>query len=171
MFLFVDDSPLVLQGPQPTIPPAWLASYWGVIACAAAIVTTLILLEVYRRRRQYGPLTNAGLSFERALTQVTSMKGPAAAAAVSDALRSYLANTDAQLSAGLSTEELAKRLQGLPVYLPANAPLLVALQMADMAKFAGAEASPNLLISEAQEAVRRIEIARRTFASPAPPRP
>ncbi len=170
MFFAVDDTPLVLQGPHPTIPPTWIASYWGVIACAAAIITALILLEIYRRRPR-GPLTDAGLTFERALAQAATTQGPAAAAAVSDALRTYLASSDAQLSTGLSTEELATRLRGLPVYLPAQAPLLVALQMADMAKFAGAEASPDLLISEAQEAVRRIEFARRTFAALSPQQP
>lgn len=165
MFFALDDTPLVLQGPQATIPPSWLASYWGVLACGCALVLMLVLLESYRRRRQRGPQTNAAYAFERALAQAAERKGPTAAAAISEALRTYLAATDEQLSAGLSTQELAGRIKGLLVYLPAQAPLLVALQMADMAKFAGAETAPDLLISEAQEAVRRIELARRTFAA------
>ena len=49
--------------------------------------------------------------------------------------------------------------------------LLTALQTADLAKFAGASASPDILIAQVREAVQRIEAARRAFAPPAQPRP
>ena len=88
---------------------------------------------------------------------------------VSRALRDFLAATDARLAAGLSTQELATRLTADPVYLPARALLLTALETADLAKFAGASASPDILIAQTREAVARVEAARRAFA--APPRP
>ena len=97
--------------------------------------------------------------------------GPAAAALVSHGLRDFLAATDGQLAASLSTQELAARLETLPLYLPAQSLLLTALQTADLAKFAGATAAPDILITQVREAVQRVEASRRAFAAPAPIRP
>lgn len=165
-----DEAPLVLEGPRATIPPSWGESYWGVIAFGIALIVALALLEIARRRRQRPALTSAQQLLEQTLQQAARTSGPAAAALVSHGLRDFLASTDAQLSASLSTEELAARLEGLPLYLPARSLLLTALQTADLAKFAGATASPDILIAQAREAVQRVETARRAFAA-APPRP
>jgi len=45
------------------------------------------------------------------------------------------------------------------------------LRTADLAKFAGATASPDILIAQAREAVQRVETARRAFAATTQPRP
>jgi hypothetical protein len=90
---------------------------------------------------------------------------------VSHGLRDFLAATDGQLAASLSTQELAAQLETLPVYLPAQSLLLTALQTADLAKFAGATAAPDILIAQVREAVQRVEASRRAFAAPAPNRP
>jgi hypothetical protein len=171
IFLAADDAPLVLQGPRATIPPGWWESYWGVLACGLALVVALVLLELARRRRQRPALTSAQQVLEQALQQAARTSGPAAAALVSHGLRDFLASTDAQLAASLSTEELAARLKVLPLYLPAQGLLLTALQTADLAKFAGATASPDILIAQVREAVQRVEAARRAFAIQAQPRP
>jgi len=171
IFLAAADAPLVLQGPRATIPPGWWESYWGVVAFGVALVVALALLEFARRRRQRPALTSAQQLLEQTLQQAARTSGPAAAALVSRGLRDFLASTDAQLATGLSTEELAARLAGLPLYLPARSLLLTALQTADLAKFAGATASPDILITQAREAVQRVETARRAFAAATPPRP
>ncbi len=167
MLFAADETILVLQGPRATIPPSWLESYWGALAGGVALVAALALLELHRRRRARPARTNAQQAFEAALEQADRAAGPAAAALVSQALRGFLAATDDGLPAGLSTEELAGRLAGRPVYLPARSLLLTALQTADLAKFAGADAAPDLLITQAREAVTRIEAARRAFAGQA----
>ena len=166
-----DAAALVLQGPRAPIPPGWWESYWGVVAFGVALVIALGLLEVARRRRQRPALTSAQQLLEQTLQQAARTSGPAAAALVSQGLRDFLASTDAQLAASLSTQELAVRLEGLPLYLPARSLLLTALQTADLAKFAGATASPDILIAQAREAVQRVETARRAFAATTQPRP
>jgi len=170
MFFAADETTLVLQGPRGTIPPGWLESYWGALACGVAVAAALALLEAHRRRRQRPVLGDARQALEATLRQAAQATGPAAAALVSQGLRGFLAATDPQLPAALSTQELAVRLATLPVYLPAQRPLLTALETADLAKFAGADASPDLLLEQAREAVARIEAARLAFALQAQPR-
>jgi hypothetical protein len=170
IFLAADETPLVLQGPRATIPPSWLESYWGALACGVAVVVALALLEWARRQRQRPPLTSAQHTLEETLRQAAQATGPTAAALVSQGLREFLAATDAQLPTALSTQELAARLETLPLYLPARSLLLTALQTADLAKFAGATASPDILIAQVREAVQRVETARRAFAASPPPR-
>lgn len=163
IFLAADETPLVLQGPRATIPPGWLESYWGVIVGGLVLVGALALLEWARRRRQRPPLTSAHQALEATLRQAAEATGPTAAALVSQGLREFLATTDPQLPTALSTQELAARLDTLPLYLPARSLLLTALQTADLAKFAGASASPDILIAQVREAVQRVETARRAF--------
>jgi len=171
IFLAADDTPLVLQGPHAAIPPGWWESYWGAVAFGFALIVTLVLLEVARRRRQRPALTSAQQVLEQTLQQAARTAGPAAAALVSHGLRDFLAATDGQLAASLSTQELAVLLETLPLYLPAQSLLLTALQTADLAKFAGATAAPDILIAQVREAVQRVEASRRAFAAPAPIRP
>jgi len=171
IFLAADDGPLVLQGPRATIPPGWWESYWGVVAFGLALIVTLGLHEAARRRRRRPALTSAQQLLEQTLQQAARTAGPAAAALVSQGLRDFLAATDGQLATSLSTQELAARLETLPLYLPAQSLLLTALQTADLAKFAGATASPDILITQVREAVQRVEAARRAFATQAQPRP
>jgi len=170
-FLAADETPLVLQGPRATIPPGWWESYWGVVVGAVVLIVALALLELVRRRRQRPPLTSAQHALEDALRRAAQETGPIAAALVSQGLRDFLAATDPQLPTALSTQELAARLDSLPLYLPARSLLLTALQTADLAKFAGATASPDILIAQVREAVQRVETARRAFAAQAQPRP
>ena len=78
-----------------------------------------------------------------------------------------------QAPAALGHRQLAKRLQAelSGRVFTDQAALLTALQTADLAKFAGATASPDILITQAREAVQRVETARRAFAAATPTRP
>jgi hypothetical protein len=165
MFLAAEETPFVLQGPKPPIPPATWESVW----LLALVTLALVALAVFAIRRflraapgRPAPLAQLDLDLRRA----EALPATEAVAQATLALRAYLAAVEPRAAPSLSTEELLAVLSGLPVFLPARQPLLAALRSADAAKFAGATLEPSLLIAGIREAARRIEDARRTFARP-----
>jgi len=177
MFLAAEETPFVLLGPKPPIPPsAWEA--YGLMSVAALALAALAVFAVRRFLRR-NPTTVAPLAqLELSLRAAESLEGVEAVARVTGAFRAYLSAVEARAATSLSTEELIAVLSGLPVFLPARQPLHAALRSADAAKFAGASLEVPLLIAGIREAARRIEDARRTFARPVvapliptPPRP
>lgn len=157
MFAAQDDSLVVLQGPRPLFPPSWWAAHWGLVV-AGVVAGYLILLLITRWRTRGQRHTPPLRQLEAALQQATDV------AKVSRAVRAYLAAVDAELSAALSTEELASKLSQKPIFLPAQAPLLAALRAADEVKFAAAQTDLLLIIAGVREAAQRIESSQKLFA-------
>jgi len=177
MFLALEETPFVLQGPKPQIPPTAWESY-GAMSLAALALVALAVFAVRRFLRR-NPTTLAPLAqLELSLRAAGTPEGVDAVARITGAFRAYLATVEPRAATSLSTEELIAALSGLPVFLPARQPLYAALRSADAAKFAGAPLDAALLVADIREAARRIEEARRTFARPVvapliptPPRP
>ncbi len=177
MFLAAEETPFVLLGPKPPIPP----SAWETYGLVALVALPLIAVAVFAIRRflrrnltTIAPIAQLELSLRAAET----FEGVEAVARISGAFRAYLSAVEPRAATSLSTEELIAVLSGLPVFLPARQPLHAALRSADAAKFSGASCEAPLLIAGIREAARRIEDARRTFARPVvapliptPPRP
>lgn len=163
MFLAVDDTPLVLQGPQPQIPASgWEAYGWvsiGVLVLGALLVYGLV--RIVRRR---APALTPLVQLERALQAAEALPTSAALVTVTQALRNYLAAIEPKAATSLATDELITVLAGTPLFLPARQPLGAALRAADAAKFADAPLELPLLIAGIREAARRIDHARETFA-------
>lgn len=175
MFLAAEETPFVLQGPRPPVPPpAWETAWILAVAAIVLVALTVYLIRRFLRAapKPLAPLAQLELSLRLAETQPAAE----AVAQATRALRAYLAAIEPRAAPSLSTEELIATLSGLPVFLPARQPLLAALRSADGVKFAGASLEPSLLIAGIREAARRVEDARRTFARPVvapllPPRP
>ena len=163
MLLALEEAPFVLQGPKPPVLPTAWEAHWPLalgalgLACLAAYA-----IRRFLRRPPTPPTPLAQL--ERALRLAETQPTELAVAQATRAFRSYLAALEPRAAASLSTEELAARLAGLPVFLPARQPLLAALRSADAAKFAGAPLEVPLLLAGLREAARRVEDGRRTFA-------
>ncbi len=177
MFLALEETPFVLQGPKPAIPPSAWESY-GAMSLAALALVALAVFAVRRFLRRNPTAIAPIAQLELSLRAAETLEGVAAVARITGAFRAYLAAIEPRAATSLSTEELLAVLSGLPVFLPARQPLQAALRSADAAKFAGASVEVPLLIAGIREAARRIEEALRTFARPAvapliptPPRP
>lgn len=165
MLLAFEETPFVLQGPRPPIPPATWETGW-LLATAVLLVIGLAAFAYYRIRRT-GPTPLAPFpQLELNLRLAEALPPPAAITQATGAFRAYLAAIEPRAPASLSTEELISALSGLPVFLPARQPLLAALRSADAAKFAGAALEASLLIAGLHEAARRVQDAHRTFAQP-----
>ena len=175
MALTPEDTPLVLQGPRPELPPELWASPAVVIALAVGLgaLTGWLVWRLSRRApRPLAPL----VVLENALRLAEAQPPAEAIRQATQALRNYLAAIDARAATSLATEELLVALAGLPVFLPARQPLAAVLRGADAAKFAGNSLEVPLLLAGVREAAQRIEAARSTFARPVvkplvPPRP
>lgn len=163
MLSALEETPFVLQGPKPLIPPPAWEAYWlpGALAVGLAVLAVYAVRRFLRQGRpQPAPATQLELALRLAETQPAGE----AIAQATRAFRGYLAALEPKAAATLSTEELLAALGGLPLFLPARQPLRAALREADAAKFAGAALDPALLIAALREAARRIEDARATFA-------
>ena len=175
MILALEETPFVLQGPKPTIPPGLWESNWAIGLIALGLVTLTVF--AVRRFLNKRPATLTPLvELEHGLRLAETQPSPEAIAQASRAFRRYLAALEPRAAVSLSTEELILVLAGLPLFLPARQPLLSALRSADAAKFAGASLEAPLLIAGLREAAKRVEDARRTFSKPVvipvvPPRP
>ena len=177
MFLAAEETPFVLLGPKPPIPP----SAWETYGLVALVALPLIAVAVFAIRRILRADRAALTPFAQLELSLRAAEIPddhAAVPLVTRAFRTYLAAIEPRATLSLSTEELVAVLSGLPVFLPARQPLHAALRSADAAKFSGASCEAPLLIAGIREAARRIEDARRTFARPVvapliptPPRP
>ena len=145
MFLAAEEAPFVLQGPRPPVaPPAWETA--GLLAVVALALVALAVFAV-RRFRRATPKPLAPLAqLDRDLRLAEGRPSAEAVGLATRALRAYLAAVEPRAAPSLSTEELVALLSGLPVFLPARAPLLIA---------------------GIREAAKRVEDARRTFARPA----
>ncbi len=175
MILALEETPFLLQGPKPTIPPGLWESNWA-LGLVALGLTALSVFAVRRFLRMGAkPLTSLE-RLELALRLAESLPAPEAITQATQAFRGYLAAVEPRAAASLSTEELVRVLAEVPLFLPARQPLLAALRSADAAKFAGASLEIPLLVAALREAAKRIEDARRTFAKPVvapiiPPKP
>ena len=151
-----DEVTFTRHGPKPTVPPG----FWSSPSTLGWICVGLLFigLLIWARRSRRPVSTPAIAELEAALASPTSD-----VAAVTLALRRYLAEVDVRAATSLSTAELTTQISGLPVFLPARQPLLAVLTAADAAKFARHPVELPLLTAGIREAAQRIENARRTF--------
>ena len=156
MIFAADDSVVVLLGPKPLVPPTWLESYWAHVV-GGVVFAYLIFFLIFKFLQRQRPATAPFIVLQNALQRELEVAG------VTQALRTYLAAIDQELSPALSTEELATKLQHKPIFLPARSPLLTVLRTADQAKFAQAPTDVVLLVAGIREAAQRIENAQKIF--------
>ena len=153
----------LLLGPVAEVPPPWLEANWPLVAAGAGLALGLGWLAwrlASRARRPEDPADacRRGLAAARA-----AASGPEAAAVAAGALRAYLAAVVADAPAGLSTEELAARCGRSPLLATAADPVIRALRAADAAKFAGETVDGARVTTQAEEALARVELARRAL--------
>lgn len=151
----------VLKGPMPEIPPGLLLSPW---TWSAAILLVGVIWGLVSLRRGAAARPDPAAETRRAIDDALALPPEQALTALAAALRRYVATVASAAPAGLSTEELDRRLGTLPEFLPARQPLIAALRAADASRFAGAETDPALVAAAAREAVDRAEAARGAFA-------
>lgn len=149
-----------LKGPMPEVPPGLLLSPW---TWSAVILLGGVIWGVAALRRRDATPPDPAAETRRAIDAALALPPEQALAALAGALRRYVASVEPAAPAGLSTEELERRLGTLPEFLPARQPLIAALRAADAARFAGAETDPALVAAAAREAVERAEAARGAF--------
>lgn len=152
-----------LRGPLPEVPPNLLQSPWtwsALILLGAAVWGAVRLARAGRRAAD--PAAEAARAIDAAL----ALPREESCAALTAALRRYLAAVEPAVPAGLSTADLEARLGTLPAFLPARQPLIAALRAADAARFAGQDADPALIAAAAREALSRAEAARGAFSRP-----
>ncbi len=151
-----DEVTFTLLGPKPPVP----LELWGSPALLVCIAGGLLFigLLIWAQRSRRTVATPAIVKLETVLADPAND-----VAAVTLALRRYLAEVDIRAATSLSTAELTTRISALPVFLPARQPLLAALTAADAAKFARSPVELPLLAAGIREAAQRIENARRTF--------
>jgi hypothetical protein len=163
MFLAAEETPFVLQGPRPQIPPAaWETALF--VGGAALVLVALVVFAALRLLRAAPKPLAPPAQLEASLRLAEAQPAAAAIDQATRALRTYLAAVEPRAAVSLSTEELVATLSGAPVFLPARQPLFAALRSADAVKFAGASLEASLLIAGIREAAKRVEDARRTFA-------
>ncbi len=152
---------VVLKGPMPEVPPGLLLSpwTWSAVILLGGVIWGLALL----RKGRPAPADPADET-RRAIDAALALPPEQALTALAGALRRYVAAVEPHAPAGLSTEELERRLGALPEFMPARQPLIAALRAADASRFAGAETDPALVAAAAREAVNRTEAARGAFA-------
>lgn len=150
-----------LKGPMPEVPPGLLLSPW---TWSALILSGAVIWGVMRLLRRDPAPPDPAAETRQAIDAALALPPEEALAAVSNALRRYVAAVQPGAPAGLSTEELERRLGTLPEFMPARQPLIAALRAADAARFAGTEADPALVAAAARDAVNRTEAARGAFA-------
>lgn len=151
-----DEVTFTLLGPKPPVPPG----FWSSPSALGWISVGLLFigLLIWARRSRRPVSTPAIVELETVLADPAND-----VAAVTLALRRYLAEVDIRAATSLSTAELTTRISALPVFLPARQPLLAVLTAADAAKFARNPVELPLLAAGIREAAQRIENARRTF--------
>lgn len=160
--LAADEGAFALQGPRPEIAAGWLDTYWILAAVFVVVLGAAALaIRALLRRRHDGVPPRVAL--EKAIARAEREGTEASVLALTDALRAYLAATDARAGLALSTEELGRRLGELPVFLPARQTLIGVLRAADAAKFASAPLDTGLLVAAARDSLLRIEHARDLF--------
>lgn len=152
-----------LLGPQAEVPPPWLETHAATLLAAIGLIVGLSWLvgRLLRRRAQ---LEDPGIICQRAL--VAARKNPDALTRVTGAtaaLRAYLAAVCAEAPAGLSTEQLTSRVDTSPLLATAADPVIRALRAADEAKFAGAAVEDQRVLEQAEDALARVELARRAL--------
>ncbi|MFM9001785.1 MAG: hypothetical protein ACKORB_09230 [Opitutia bacterium] len=150
-----------LKGPMPEVPPSLLASPW---LWSTLLLFGAVVWGVVRLARARAPARDHASAAHGAIDAAASLPQRESLSAVSAALRRYVAEVEPSAPAGLSTEELERRLGAVPVLLPARQPLIAALRAADSARFAGQEADPALVAAAAHEAVNRAEAALGAFS-------
>lgn len=153
----------LLLGPRGEVPPPWLEANWPLLVAAGGLALGLGWLAwrlASRRRRPEDPAD----ACRRALAGAARAGDPAERAArATSALRAYLAAVVADAPAGLSTEELASRCGRSPLLATAADPVIRALRSADAAKFAGEAVDADRVLSQAEDALARVELARRAL--------
>lgn len=152
-----------LLGPQAEIPPPWLEAHASVLLASLTLalgVSWLAWRWLGRRKQPEDP----GVTCQRALARARqSPDALTRVTAATAALRAYLAAVCAEAPAGLSTEQLTSRVGTSPLLATAADPIIRALRTADRAKFAGATVEDQRLLEQAEDALARVELARRAL--------
>jgi len=153
----------LLLGPRAEVPPPWLEAHWQLLVAGAGLALGLGWLAwraATRRRRPEDPADTC----RRGLGEARAAATPGERAArATGALRAYLAAVVADAPAGLSTEQLAARCGRSPLLATAADPVIRALRAADAAKFAGEPVDAERVLAQAEEALARVELARRAL--------
>jgi hypothetical protein len=158
-----EEAASLLLGPRGEVPPPWIEAHWPLVAAGLAVALALGWLGWLAARRR--PRTeDPADACRRALGEARAAATPGERAArAADALRAYLAAVVADAPAGLSTEQLASRCGRSPLLATAADPVIRALRAADAAKFAGAPVDAPRVLAQAEEALARVELARRAL--------
>ena len=152
-----------LLGPQPEIPPPWLEAHASILLASLTLALGLSWLAWRWFGRRMQP-EDPGVTCQRALAH--ARQNPDAlirVTAATAALRAYLAAVCAEAPPGLSTEQLTSRVGTSPLLATAADPIIRALRAADGAKFAGAAVEDQRLLEQAEDALARVELARRAL--------
>lgn len=153
----------LLLGPRAEVPPPWWEAHAAVLLAALGLAIGLGWLA-WRLSRRRARTEDPADACRRALAAARAATEPAVrAAGATAALRAYLAAVCPEAPAGLSTEQLTARVGASPLLATAADPVVRALRAADAAKFAGADVEDARVLAQAEDALARVELARRAL--------